>query len=119
METQHHRAWVLCMEAVPHDVGPHATRGSELGDFLKQIVMTIKEKRELPRETIHVQPCKKGRLHVRDRIREREGDLLHSGRASLANMVAADANCIPTWQILGTIAEDISDDTHRVLRWVD
>src|SRR5690348_9025051 len=77
METQHHGTWVLRMETVAHDMGPHAASSTELGDFLKQVVVAIKEERKLARETIHIQSCVNGCLHIRDRISEREGHLLH------------------------------------------
>src|SRR6266567_8350153 len=81
--------------------------------------MAIKEKRELAREAIHVQPCIERGLLIADSVGERKRDLLHGCRSRLANMVTTDADCVPAWKVFSAVAENIGNDAHRVLRRID
>ena len=64
----------------------------ELGDFLEKVAVHVEEERQPRRKRVDVQPCRDPRLHVRDPVRERERELLHRGRARLADVVPADAD---------------------------
>ena len=119
MEAQHHRARILRVEAVAHNLRPHATRRTELRHLLQQIIMAIKEEGELARKPVHIQPRVKRGPYIADGIRERECHLLHGGRASFTNMVATDADSIPAWQVFRAILEHISNDAHRMFRRVN
>ena len=79
VEAQHHRAWVLRVEAFAHDVRPHATSSSELGDLFKQVVVAIEEEGQLSCECIDIQPGINGGLYITNSVRERKGDFLHCG----------------------------------------
>ena len=56
-----------------------------------------------------VSPAAIARVHVLDRVRERERELLHRRRARLADVVAADRDRIPLRHLRGAEAEDLGD----------
>src|SRR5258706_2266002 len=104
------------MEAIAHDMCPHTRRGPELGHFFKQVIVAIEEKGKASRKGVYIQACIQSSLYIADSIGKGKGYFLHSSRASLAHMIAADADRIPARQILGAKAEHIGDDAHRILR---
>ena len=79
-------------EPITHDPGPHPARRPELGDLLEQLGPGGEEEaRRGRRSRRSSSPRASGRLDVRDRVGEREGQLLRGRRAGLAHVVAADA----------------------------
>ena len=68
---------------------------------------------------IDVEPGVDGRLHVGDRVREGERDLLHGGRARLADVVPADRDRVPVGQLAIAEGEDVGDDAQRGARRID
>src|SRR6266699_6508405 len=107
------------MEAIARNMRPHTASSAEFGNFFKQVVVAVEEKGQVTREGIYIESSINGSLNVCDGIGEREGDLLYSGGAGFAYMVAADADGVPARQVLGAIAEQVGDDAHGVLRWVN
>ena len=56
---------------------PQPARSTELGDFLEEIVVSVKKEREAGGEAIHIQSRPGGCFHVSDGIGEGEGDFLN------------------------------------------
>src|SRR5271154_7260166 len=71
VETKHPRSWVLCAEAVAHDVRPDAPRGAKLGYLLKKIAVGIEEEREARGEAVDHKPGVERGLDVCDAVGER------------------------------------------------
>ncbi len=119
VEAQHPGARVLSAKALAHDLCPHATGGAELGDLFQEIVVAVEEEGELLAKAVHVQPGVDGCLDIGDAVGEGEGDLLDSGRASLADVVARDADGVPVGDGFLAVAEDVGDQAHGGLRRED
>src|SRR5436305_14495078 len=107
------------MEAVTHKLCPHTTRGTKFCDFLKEVIVAVKEEGELTCETIHIHACIDGCLDIADGVGESEGHFVDGSRACLTHVITTNTDGIPAGQILLTIAKNISDETHRVVRWVN
>jgi hypothetical protein len=59
------------------------------------------------------------RLHVGDRVRERERDLLDRRAALLAHVVARDRDRVPLRDVLVAVGEDVGREPHRAFGRVD
>ncbi len=70
-------------------------------------------------ELIGIQALPLRRVHIRNRVGDREGHFLHGRRPGFADVVAADRNGVPVRQFTFTPREDVGDDPHRVPRRVD
>ena len=75
--------------------------------------MRVEEERDALPERIDVETCVDRRLHVRSRMGQREGDLLDGGRSRFTNVVAADGNAVPLWQLALAEGNDVGDDAKR------
>src|SRR5260370_7961709 len=102
------------MKAVAHDVRPHTTGGTELGNFFEQVIVAVEEKGESTGKGVYIETGIQGCLYVADGIRKCERHLLNCRRACLAHMIATDADWIPARQVLGTETEHIGNDAHRM-----
>src|SRR6266545_1716689 len=79
------------MESFLDLVCPQAPGRAIFGDFLEEIVVGIKEKREPRDEIVDLESRVERRLHVGQTVIKSESQFLDGRGASLANMVAADA----------------------------
>ena len=113
VEAQLLRAWLGGAESIAHQTCPQPPRGPELGDFLEKIVVRVEEEREPLTEAIDVEPGVEGRLHVGQRVGERERDLLDRGRSGFADVIAADRDRVPVRQLAIAVGEDVGDDSER------
>src|SRR5260221_3046939 len=102
------------MKAVAHDVRPHTTSGTELGNFFEQVIVAVEEEGESTGKGVYIETGIQGGLYVADGIRKRECHFLNCRRACLAHMIATDADWIPARQMLGTETEHIGNDAHRM-----
>src|SRR5215813_7019826 len=90
MESKHPRPRIFCAKAISHQLCPNATRRTEFGDFFEEVIVRVKEKGNSRCERINIKaPIQRG-LHVRDRVRECERELLNRGRATFADVISAD-----------------------------
>ena len=64
-------------------------------------------------------PARASRLDVRDAVRQRECDLLHGGRAGLADVVSAHGNRVPLRQLPLAEREDVGHEPKRRLRRIN
>ena len=119
VEADHLRALGLRAEALAHDLRPHPPHRAELGDLLEDVVVAVEEERQPGRELVDLEPAGERRLGVGDRVREREGDLLHRRAALLADVVAGDRDRVPLRDPLGAVLEDVGGQPHRRLGRVD
>ena len=69
-------------------VRPEPPRRPELRDLLEEVVVRVEEEREPRAEIVRREPGRDRRVAVGDAVRERERELLHRGRARLADVVA-------------------------------
>ena len=106
------------VKTLPHDLGPHAPGGAELGHLLEQVVLGHEEEGQPTSEAVHVQPCVHGRLDVGDGVGEGEGQLLDGGGPRLPHVVAADADGVPQGHVLGAVLEHVHHQAHGGPGWV-
>ena len=119
VEAQLLRARVRRAEAVAHDARPQPARRAELRDLLEKVVVRVEEERQPLAEPVDVEPGVDRRLHVGDRVREGERDLLHRRRSRLADVIAADRDRVPVRQLALAEREDVGDDPQRGARRID
>ena len=111
MEAQLLRAGDGRPEPIPHQSSPQSPGGAKLRDLFQKVVVGCEEKRETLPHGIDIEPSLDRRLHVGDRVGEREGDFLHRRGASLANVVPADGDGVPARQLSRAVREDVGDDS--------
>ena len=68
MEAEHPGARVFGTETLPHDLSPEATRSSELGHLLEEIVLADEEEGEPASEGIDIEPSIYRRLNIGDAV---------------------------------------------------
>ncbi len=95
VEAQRPAARVARLEPILHGARPEAARRAELGHLLDEIVVYVEEEAQPPGEGIGVQAAPHRRVDVGDAVAQRESDLLRSGRAGLADVVARDGDRVP------------------------
>ena len=98
---------------------PQPPRRAELGDLLEKVVVRVEEERQPLAEPVDVEPGVERRLHVGERIRERERDFLDRRRSRLADVIAADRDRVPVRQLPIAVGEDVGDDPQRRARRID
>ncbi len=113
MEPKRPRARVPGAEALAHQAGPDPAGGPELRHLLQEVVVRVEEERQLGRERVDLEPRGLRRLHVSDRVGQREGDLLHGRRARLAQVVARDRDRVPAGHAVLAVAEDVGHQPER------
>ena len=79
----------------------------------------MKKKESRPPNSSNFSPRASAASAVGDGVGQREGDLLHRGRARLADVVAGDGDRVPARQVLVAVGEDVADDAQRGRRRVD
>jgi hypothetical protein len=119
VETQLLRPRVLGTESIAHDAGPQPAHRPELGHFLEKIVVGVEEERDPLAEAVDVESGIERRLHVGDRVRQREGDLLDRRRSRFADVVAADRDGVPVRELALAECKNVGDDPERCARWID
>ena len=81
--------------------------------------MRREEEGELRREALDVEATSDGRVDVRDRVGEGEGELLHRVGSGLADVIAADRDRVPARQLIGGVGDEIGREAHRRTRRED
>ena len=113
VEAQRERLRVRRAEPLAHDARPQAARRAELRDLLEEVVVRVEEEREPLAELVRREPRLDRGLAVGDAVRERERQLLHRGRAGLADVVAGDRDRVPRRDPLGAVGEQVGRQPHR------
>ena len=119
MEAQLLRAGDGRPEPIPHQSSPQSPGGAKLRDLFQKVVVGCEKERETLPHGMDIEPSVDRRLHVGDRVGEREGDFLHRRGARLANVVPADGDRVPAGQLSRAVREDVGDDPEGRLRGVD
>ena len=119
VRAQHHRARILRAETLLHDTRPHAARRAQLGDFLKEVVVQVPEKRETRREVVDVEAAFDSFFDVADAVGDSEREFLHRGRAGLADVVAGNRHRVPSRNFLGAELDHVGHDSDRRPRRTD
>ena len=119
MRAQHHRARVLRAEALLHDARPHAARRAQLGDLLEEVVVQVPKERQARREFVDVEAALDALVDVADAVGDSERELLHRGRAGLADVVAGDRDRVPARNLLRAELDHVGDDPDRGPRRTD
>ena len=112
METQLPRRFLAGAVLVPHRLGPQHAGRPVLGDLLEDVVVGVEEEAEPRREGVDVQAARQAGVDVVEAVGQREGQLLHGGRAGLADVVAADADRVPLRHMLRA-QNSITSETRR------
>src|SRR6266568_7340815 len=113
METHPGRALVLGAKALVAELVPDPPRRPELGDLLKEVVVRVEKEREPWSEVVEAQAAGQRVLRVRDPVGNRKGQLLHRGRARLANVVARDRDRVPARRLAGAPLDGVGDELER------
>ena len=92
---------------------PQPPRRAELRHLLEEVVVRVEEEGEPRAELVRREARRDRRLAVGDAVREREGELLHRGRAGLADVVPGDRDRVPARQPLGAVGEEVGRQPHR------
>ena len=93
--------------ALLHQGGPELPSGAEFRDLLKKIGEDGEEEGEPRRKFLHPQAGCPGRLHIGDRMGERESELLGGRGAGLAQVVSGDGDGVPVGEPLSTVGEEV------------
>ena len=115
---QHLRALVLRAEPGHHPVPQHA-RGAQLGDFHEEVHADGEEERQPPGELVDVEARGDAVFHIFHAVGDGEGELLHLRRTGFLHVIAGDRDAVELGHLAAGIAENVRDDPHRGLRWVD
>ena len=102
-------ARVLGAEGLTHLTGPDAAGGAVFGDLFEEVVVGVEEERQARGELIDIQAALQRPAHVLEPIGQGKGELLGSGGAGLADMVAGDADGVP----LGDAGRAVFDGIHH------
>ena len=81
--------------------------------------MRIKEERETGSQAVDVESGIERALDISDPIAEREANFLYSSTARFSHVVTRNRNGIPLRKVLVGISKNVSDNEHRVLRWIN
>ena len=79
----------------------------------KKWLCALKKKESRAPNSSGESPASTAACAVRDPVRERERELLHRGRARLADVVAGDRDRVPRRHPLGAVREEVGRDPHR------
>ena len=109
---QHQRARVLRRELPLHQLGPQEARRAQLGDLHEEVHADAEEERQARRELVDRQAARRGGARVLQAVGEREGELLHAGRARLLHVVARDRDRVEPRHVLRAVADHVGDDAH-------
>ena len=113
VEAQRERLRVRRAEALGHHARPQPPRRPELRHLLEEVVVRVEEERQPRAELVGRQPRRDRRLAVGDPVRDRERELLHRGRAGLADVVPGDRDRVPARDPLGAVREQVGREPHR------
>ena len=79
--------------------------------------MSIPEEGKTTSECINIKTSFQSCFYVCDTISNCECDFLSCCGTCFTDVVTGDGNCVPFWNVLRTIFEDISDQTHGWFWW--
>ena len=77
--------------------------------------MHVEEEAQARREVVNVQAALERPAHIFEAVGQRERQFLHGGAASLADVVAADADRVPLRHVLRAELDGIGHEAHRRL----
>ncbi len=119
VEAESERLRVRRAEPLAHDARPDAPRRPELRDLLEEVVVRVEEEGQARAEVVGRQTGRDRGVAVGDAVRDRERELLHRGRARLADVVAGDRDRVPRRDALRAVREEIGREPHRRARRED
>src|SRR5229473_927866 len=119
MKTQRPGARILGLVALDHGFVPNSAGSAILGNFLKEIIVGVKEKGKLRHKLVYVEPAAHSPFDVFHAIAQRKRQFLNGGRAGLADVIAADRNGIEFRCVLDAEFERVDHQPHRRFRWID
>ena len=100
-------------------MSPDSPRGSEFGDFLQKIIVNVKEKTQARGKVVNVQARLQRRFNVSNTVSDGESNFLNGRGSGFANVITADADCIPLRNIVFAKRKDIGDEAHAVPRGIN
>ena len=102
-------------EAIAHDARPQPPARPVLRHLLEEVGVGVEEEAELAAHLVDGEPAGAAALDVRDRVREREGELLHRRRARIAEVGAGDRDRVEARSALETELDRVDDESQRRL----
>ena len=112
MGAQRRAVRVLGIELL-HQLGPQIAGGAQLRDLHEEVHADGPEEAEPRRELVDLQSLRQGGAHIFEAVRQREGELLHRGRAGFLHVVAGDRDRVELRHALRRVGDDVGDDAHR------
>ena len=119
MKAQLHRPRVFRTEAFLHRLSPNNAGGTVFRDFLKEVVVCVKEERKAGNELIDVHSAIDPVLDIFDAVTERERKFLERGRTGLADVITTDADRVVFRHVLRAVLEGVDNKFHRRLYRID
>ena len=115
---QHFRAIRFGPE-ISHDLRPHLPSGSKFSDLHKHVHTDTEKERQTSGKGVHVQSLSHSGADIFHTVSERIGQLLGQGRAGFLHVIAGNGNGIKFWHLRRCIFNNITDNFHARLRWID
>src|SRR5439155_8463960 len=113
VKTHLHDPLGLSAEAIAHCSSPNSACSSILGDLFKEVIVSVKEKRNPWYEALKIETGPSSPLDVFDSVSQSKREFLQRGRAGLANVITAHRNRVVPGNMLSTELEGIDDQLHR------
>ena len=114
VEPQPLRALVGGAVHVAQPTGPDAPRCAELRDLLEEVDVRVEEERQARREPVDVEAARETELDVAEPVGEGERQLLRSGRAGLADVVARHGQRLVTRSVRRLLSRNIRQMRIRI-----
>src|SRR6266568_5146891 len=107
------------LETVLHYMGPDSSRSPELRNLLQEIVPTGEEERELRSELVYLEPSIKSRPNVFNSVCKTESQFLDRVRARLTDVIATDADRVPSRHFVSTVFNEVDGQLQRCFWRID
>ena len=98
---------------------PQASRGAELGRFLKNVARGREVEGNPGREVIDVQTALQTRLDIGYGVRQSEGHLLNQCGARFPQVVPTHVHKVPAGQVLRAVLNQVYRQSQRRPGWKD
>ena len=99
-----------------HDLRPQKRAARSFATSMKKFMPMPKKNDSRGANSSTARPLRQRRAHIFDAVGQREGQLLHAGRARFLHVIAGDRDRIEFRHVLRGVFDDVGDDAHRRLR---
>src|SRR4030067_2209740 len=105
MKSEHPGTGLLGHKTLPHDLSPDPPCRPEFCNLFKEVDVGVEKEGEPRSKIIHVEAPLHGSFHVSDSVGQGECQLLNCRRTGFTDMIAADADRIPSGDLFGALFE--------------